>query len=580
MPKDDDRSKRKRATKKKKKRASEDDDDSDDSGDDYAPSNGRGKATKADDDSDSESVFEYKYGEDLMGDDDDREMISKLNEREREQEFSRRYDERSKAFSRWKTEQELKKQKKRQQQVKDTPTHAEADAAESDAGDTEPSTRRKNQDRARQRQDRRQKSKAIDALKKKKTPSKKSFGDDDDEDSDRDGDDDFQPSSDEEPPPRTSAQADLDDREDEDDDDEENMRPADFAQFQSIRLSRHKLEHWCHEQHFQDTITGCFVRIGIGQNIENRPVYRVAQIVGLKEGRNYQLGKTKTNLQLVLQHGISKRPFRMEFVSNTDFTEPEFQRWVDEMHDNELKIPPVSHVNKKRKDIESAKDRNKTADEIRYAIARKEQCNVLQVFNPAAKVERLERQAQIARDKGDLEAAQTLEDEARQLREEAHAHKEKKKTEAMRGITLINERNRVRNIQLIDTNAHRMDQADVFVRRKTMPSLAATPTEEEKAKDEEGNTDAAAPATTTASASASAAAATLDSDLPSAAALFGTTEEKKPDIFDVHKFDIDVDIDLSALAQPVPKVTPKEKKDKPKGRIFNLSEYKKAKGLI
>lgn len=41
-----------------------------------------------------------------------------------------------------------------------------------------------------------------------------------------------------------------------------------------VRLSRHKLERWCHMPFFAKTVTGCFVRIGIG-NHNSKPVYRV-----------------------------------------------------------------------------------------------------------------------------------------------------------------------------------------------------------------------------------------------------------------------------------------------------------------
>ncbi|PKU35335.1 hypothetical protein llap_14358 [Limosa lapponica baueri] len=41
-----------------------------------------------------------------------------------------------------------------------------------------------------------------------------------------------------------------------------------------VRLSRHKLERWCHMPFFAKTVTGCFVRIGIG-NHNSKPVYRM-----------------------------------------------------------------------------------------------------------------------------------------------------------------------------------------------------------------------------------------------------------------------------------------------------------------
>ena len=46
-----------------------------------------------------------------------------------------------------------------------------------------------------------------------------------------------------------------------------------------IRLSRFKMEKWCHMPFFDKTIVGCFVKIGIGNNQnQNKAVYRVCHL--------------------------------------------------------------------------------------------------------------------------------------------------------------------------------------------------------------------------------------------------------------------------------------------------------------
>lgn len=50
-----------------------------------------------------------------------------------------------------------------------------------------------------------------------------------------------------------------------------------------VRLSRHKLERWCHMPFFAKTVTGCFVRIGIG-NSSSKPVYRVSLDISFTVG--------------------------------------------------------------------------------------------------------------------------------------------------------------------------------------------------------------------------------------------------------------------------------------------------------
>lgn len=71
-----------------------------------------------------------------------------------------------------------------------------------------------------------------------------------------------------------------------------------------IRLSRHKMEKFVHLPFFSRVVTGCFVRIGIGNNNGNgKPVYRVAEISGVCEtGKIYQLGSTRTNKGLKLRY--------------------------------------------------------------------------------------------------------------------------------------------------------------------------------------------------------------------------------------------------------------------------------------
>ncbi|KAL3209237.1 hypothetical protein MRX96_009235 [Rhipicephalus microplus] len=98
-----------------------------------------------------------------------------------------------------------------------------------------------------------------------------------------------------------------------------------------IRLSRHKLERWVHAPFFAKTVIGCFVRIGIGSN-NGRAVYRVAQITDVVEtAKVYVLGRCRTNKGLRLKHGKQERVFRLEFVSNQDFTESEFLKWKEVM---------------------------------------------------------------------------------------------------------------------------------------------------------------------------------------------------------------------------------------------------------
>lgn len=58
----------------------------------------------------------------------------------------------------------------------------------------------------------------------------------------------------------------------------------------------------------------------------------MAQIIDIVEsGKVYQVEKTRTNKSLKLKHGLDERLYRIEFVSNSDFTSAEFQHWKTSM---------------------------------------------------------------------------------------------------------------------------------------------------------------------------------------------------------------------------------------------------------
>ena len=121
-----------------------------------------------------------------------------------------------------------------------------------------------------------------------------------------------------------------------------------------IRLSRHKLEKWVHTPFFAKTVIGCFVRVVIG-TYSGRPIYRVAEILEVIETHKVNsIGSAKTNKGLRLRHGGSERVFRMEFVSNQEFTDPELSRWCQEVATANLPLPTTADIEAKKANITAA----------------------------------------------------------------------------------------------------------------------------------------------------------------------------------------------------------------------------------
>lgn len=60
---------------------------------------------------------------------------------------------------------------------------------------------------------------------------------------------------------------------------------------------------------------------------------KVAQIVDVVEtGKIYTtIEKARTNKGLKLKHGVDERVHRLDIVSNSDFTDSEYTKWVETM---------------------------------------------------------------------------------------------------------------------------------------------------------------------------------------------------------------------------------------------------------
>uniref|UniRef100_A0A914C107 Plus3 domain-containing protein n=1 Tax=Acrobeloides nanus TaxID=290746 RepID=A0A914C107_9BILA len=140
-----------------------------------------------------------------------------------------------------------------------------------------------------------------------------------------------------------------------------------------IRLSRFKLSQWCHTPFFNKLAVGCFVRVQIGNDpAKQAPIYRVAQVKEVVEtAKVYPLEKTRTNKGLRLQHGADSKVFRMMFVSNSEFTDGEFLKWVENMKKSGNALPTIDAIERKEEEIKKAITYKMTEQDIDYMVKEK-----------------------------------------------------------------------------------------------------------------------------------------------------------------------------------------------------------------
>ncbi|CAG0904466.1 unnamed protein product [Cyprideis torosa] len=355
-------------------------------------------------------------------------------------------------------------------------------------------------------------------------------------------------------------------------------------QLTMMKLSRFKCERWCHLPFFKKLATGCFVRVGIGNNPQGEPVYRVCEVLDVLEtAKTYRLGKTYTNLGLKLRHGNSTRVFRLEFISDQPFSDTEFNKWREAVMTSGLVLPTVLEAEGKKKELDEAMRYRLKDNDIEHIISKKEQFRKTP-FNYAMKKTRLLKEKEIANLSGDSEKAAKLQEELNELEEQAEML-DKKRTATLNSIAYINERNRKRNV--LESEKAIMEEArsqagmkvdDPFTRRSTKPSMIMT------VKNKMAADAAQAAADTPLDINMAAPKDTSKPPPPKEKRATSTTATVPiHDLFDAHNFEVDINLDVPiSLPSPIivaPQMGGNALKTGPK-RSLNLDDYKKRRGLI
>eukprot|EP01104_Vermistella_antarctica_P020016 TRINITY_DN827_c0_g2_i3.p1 TRINITY_DN827_c0_g2~~TRINITY_DN827_c0_g2_i3.p1 ORF type:complete len:357 (-),score=122.35 TRINITY_DN827_c0_g2_i3:245-1315(-) len=258
----------------------------------------------------------------------------------------------------------------------------------------------------------------------------------------------------------------------------------------TIEVRRISLEKWIEEPFFEEVAVGMYVRIGIGVN-DNRRVYRVAEIVEVREGhKKYVLGKKETNKLLTVQHGSSTKNFRMEFVSNESFTESEFGKWMQVQTEQRAHVPTPREIDQLLKRIRDAESYTYSNEDVDRMVLHKKKLRDNEPKNFGAAKTKLSLTMSMTHDVVEKERLQK-EMEALQTLDEARNKKGTKQ------VLTINLKSDLRN-QEADRDRAKIEAAlneqmgekkkgtDPFSRRKTQPLLMdgtrkpSLPAEEEK----------------------------------------------------------------------------------------------------
>ncbi|XP_076824456.1 RNA polymerase-associated protein RTF1 homolog [Clavelina lepadiformis] len=549
--------------------------------------------SKADDGSASDYEFDEEalrkgfddgYDSELVGDETDRRRLENMTEKEREQEIYNRLERREALQKRFEIEKKLllaKQQRKGDRHKKKKKSKTPVMSSPSFLPDR--SDRRRNMEKKKE-------NKTLEDLKaererKKNKAAEKKLQVSDVYSDDEDNDDDEMPISKSRSAGMVSSSSDSDsdgeiaDTSDKDEEAENvKMQPLDRKEkLSAIRLSRSKLEKWIHLPFFKQTVLGCYVRIGIG-NHEGRPVYRVAKVTDVVEtAKIYQLGKTRTNQGLRLKHGQQERVFRLEFVSNSDFTDSEFFKWKQAMAEADEPLPTFDDIDKKQAAINKAQSYNINDTDIDHIIKEKGRFRKTP-FNYAMRKTNLMKQKEMAEARGDTEEVTRVGEVLDELEERA-THLDKQRQENIAGITYINERIKSDNLQKEkackeEWKALRNTVADPFTRRRCKPVLVSNTEDGEQTQrllqemEKRYGT--------------SSSGSKLTPDLSKKLTTAAKPSNATGDLFDAHDFDIKLDLQMPSADRTLvaPKVNSSSNVSDAPCRSLNLADYKKRRGLI
>ncbi|XP_071963061.1 RNA polymerase-associated protein RTF1 homolog [Antedon mediterranea] len=548
--------------------------------------------------SDDDEQFNDGYDENLMGDEADKAKLDMMTEMEREQEIFNRAEKREALMTRFEIERKLKHAKKEKKRKMKEDIHRKLMSSQSDKSKERRRTVEEKKDKKAiaiksLRDAREKKKKKTEALLAKKEPLKASevYSDDDDEDDDAEEEVEEDKGSSKSSSSSSDEQDVVSASDAEDGEDDKQDQPiADKSDLSKIRLSRNKMERWVHMPFFPTTVIGCFVRIGIGNN-EGRPVYRVAEIKEVVQtAKIYQLGSTKTNKGLKLKYANQERVFRLEFISNQDFTDSEFMKWKEDMDMRRLPLPTVGDINKKMEDVKNALSYRYKEEDIEQIVTEKERFR-RNPRNYAMKKTQLMKRRDLAmlesREKEVFELNQRLEE-----LEERAEQLDRVRNKNVNAVAYINQRNRERNIADSEKAAvdeiKEMENApdDPFTRRQCRPTLVTKTKDMEedhqlllqKLKDEQARKSAASGGKiSTADMTADIIASLTQEAMPA------KVNERKVsnDLFQAHDFEIKIDLDVPIVESRSQLTKPHNSSvDGAPRRSLNLAEYKKKRGLI
>ena len=131
------------------------------------------------------------------------------------------------------------------------------------------------------------------------------------------------------------------DRDRDRDQEHEKGDELDLEMANKLRLTRDILAQWIYRDGFEEIVQKSLIRINLGPGRTGQATYRLVELKKIVQHHRTYLIKsgTSTNLAALVKFAKNERIFSFEFVSNSPFTQSEFDYWKMECERAGVKLP-------------------------------------------------------------------------------------------------------------------------------------------------------------------------------------------------------------------------------------------------
>ncbi|VEU21251.1 DEKNAAC102173 [Brettanomyces naardenensis] len=218
-----------------------------------------------------------------------------------------------------------------------------------------------------------------------------------------------------------------------------------------VRSSRSVLDRFLYRDEFDSTVPGSYVRVNLGLSRETgRPEYRIARIEEVKrQGKPYKLHGKPCSTYILVSQGDSKKVLDIACISDSPFTEEEFEIYKKRLDNSGLALPSLGEVESRFNELKAMSAKKLTDKDINRMVARKQE--LVGSMDSASRVRRLaglREELQAALERVDMDRVQDLTKQIEELT------KLKEKTGASTKMSKINLRNK-KSTELLIRKAER-----------------------------------------------------------------------------------------------------------------------------